>query len=264
MIVENSGRNDPRVVRKILQELEKEGKCGSKKLYHGVPNQKGRKFYFMIPLSEKMLGIMGKDEFTKILGMKYHQGIKKKIPLEIQYVHKLDLLKEEYYHLKKFFSRSKHYKKIADYTKFEETNLSNLEFFVYIIKKYYDVIDTPNYQKIYSKYFNAIFKLLIERMDLIHSNFTILKGNTVVAGHIKTIIANMMIEETKSGVMKKLGLSPKLGSKLARELFNEDGSPKIKVINEINIKSIGIKEFGILIPSGETLMKKWKEIQQDI
>jgi hypothetical protein len=36
------------------------------------------------------------------------------------------------------------------------------------------------------------------------------------------------------------------------------------VINEINIKSIGIEEFGTLIPSGETLMKKWKESQQDV
>ena len=134
--------------------------------------------------------------------------------------------------------------------------LNNLEFFVYIIKSYYNVIDTPEDTPIISTYFNAVFRFLIGRMDLTHSNFKQLKSNSIVSGPIKTIIANMMIEETKSGVMKKLGLSPKLGSKLAKELFNEDGSPKIKVINEINIKSIGVKKFGTLIPSGETLMKK--------
>ena len=83
----------------------------------------------------------------------------------------------------------------------------------------------------------------------------------VVGGPMKTWIANLMIENTKSGTMKKLGLSTKLGAKLAKELFNDDDSPKIDVINKINEDSIGMKEYGTKIPSGETLMKKWQDLQ---
>jgi len=266
MIVKESSVKDPKVVRKVLLELEKHDKMITSKVFHyAVPNQKKRTFYFKIPFSEKILSMMGKEESLNKIGTKYYVGIKKGIPLEMQYLYKLNLLNEEYHDLKKLFkSKTKNYEKIANITNWEKLMLENLEFFVYIIKSYYNVIDTPEDTPIISTYFNAVFRFLIGRMDLTHSNFKQLKSNSIVSGPIKTIIANMMIEETKSGVMKKLGLSPKLGSKLAKELFNEDGSPKIKVINEINIKSIGIEEFGTLIPSGETLMKKWKESQQDV
>ena len=93
-------------------------------------------------------------------------------------------------------------------------------------------------------------------------SYSTLKGNKILVGPIKTILANIMMEKTKSDAMKTIGLSPKLAANFEKSVFNKDGTPKVKAINEINIKSIGVKEFGSLVPSGETLMEKWKKLQK--
>lgn len=265
MIVRDSGVKDPKVIRNVLTELEKQDKrIAFQKFNYVVPKQRGRIFYFKRPFSDKILGIIGKEELLSKIGIKYYFGVKKDIPLEIQYTHKLSLLNNEYNSLKKLFKKkSENYEKITKITDWENLTLNNLEFFVSVIKKYYILVDDPENSQMCFEYVNGIFPELIEKMDFFYSNFTELKSNSKVAGPIKTIIAGMMIDENKSGVMKKIGMSPKSGSKFEKELFNEDRTPKIKAINEINIKSIGVKEFGP-IPSGETLMKKWKETQQDV
>lgn len=264
-IVKESGVNDPKIVRKTLLELkEKDKKISSKKFQYMVEKQKGREFYFVFPISEKVWRKLGREEAFRIMGDGYYFGVKNEIPLEIQYMHKLIFLKDEFLDLcKKFSKQNENYDIIIRKTGFEKRVVSILNFYAFIIDSYYKIIDSYGNDPFYFTYFDSVFRLMIEEMDRWHSNFKELRTNQKVGGPLKAMIANMMIDQSKSGVMKKIGMSPKSGRKYEKELFNKDGTPKAETINQLNLNSIGKKEFGDIVPSGENLMKKWKKLQNE-
>ena len=257
MIVKKSGVKDPKVIRKRLENLLKNGKISTIRLFHIVNSNKGRWHYYSTPPTFKIKNDIVLENYLQKIDNKYYSNTIDDVPIYIQFQYKLNCLLQEYLKLKEKFEIKAKGFDFESITHFEEYQL---QAFADLKEIRNIVISNPDSYSMYQNWYDDVMKQAISKMDLMFYGYKTLLGNTVAGGPIKTLIADLMIKNTKSAAMRKMGFSSKLGAKFDKELLNEDGSPKIDVINEINIKSIGVKEFGP-IPSGETLMKKWKDLQ---
>lgn len=259
-LVMESGVKDPSVVRRRLTDLINDNRVSSTKLNHVVDNNKGRTRYHVIPTSKKITNLIIREEYLSKIGHDYYDGIKKGVPIDFQFAHKLKLLFKEFQDLEERFRQKSKGLDFESIRGFKRHNMQLLYDFQLILEAVVQVKMSQDAYWLWDGIENQIL-MTIAAMDKTYATYKDLRTNKIVGGPIKTMIANLLIENTKSGTMKKLGLSPKLGSKLEKELLNEDGSPKVNLINKINENSIWKKEFLPFVPSGETLLKKWKDLQ---
>ncbi|WP_100182712.1 hypothetical protein [Candidatus Nitrosotenuis aquarius] len=274
-IVSNSGLQDHKTVRKRLSELIAKKQIGTTKLVYTTNKNKGREFYFSIPPSKKISDLLLREDiFRKIGTDKYYYGIRDDVPLPVQAAHKLRLLMLEFQRLKQKFDsksncivvkiRDSDGKSMYD---FESSNAQLLIDFAAIVKS-----STSDSYFGFKEYYDSVLRDIISKMDDMFQNYKILYGNGIFDGPIKTIIARLLIENTKSGAASQLpkllfgdskiklkkSFCLKIASEIERELFNKDGSPNIDRINQNNINTIGVKEYLPLILSGEALYEIWK------
>lgn len=257
-IVNESGINDSKTVRKRLLSLIKKEKVSTSRFFHVVKKNRGRWYYYSKPVSAQVQAELTIDSYLKKVGNKYYYGIIDYIPIYVQYDYKFQFLFYEYKKLLEKFKRKSKRDDIESINRFEIYNLQLLAGLKIILNS---IISDQDSYFTFKPSFDNLLKQSISKMDLIYRNYKTLLGNKFAEGPIKTIIAKFLVENTKHGAMKKLGFSSKLGSHIEKELFNHDGSPNIKKINQNNMMTIGVKEFPPHIASGETLYKLWKKNQ---
>lgn len=259
-IIRGAGIKDHKITRKRLTELVREKRVSSMKLKYTQKKNKGRRFYYSIPSSEEISNIITKEEYLSKIGTKYYDGVKKDVPIDFQFAHKLGLLIERFQKLEQLFKEKSRGIDFEEITGFSQHNKQLIYDFFLILQTIAQAKINGSYFWL-KEYYDKQLYSHIESLDKMFHNYKDLASNNKIGGPNKTFAARLLLENTKSGAMKKLNLSSKLGSKLERELFNADGSPKVAVINEINEKSIGMKEFLPYYPSGDTLLKIWKDMR---
>lgn len=258
-ILKGAGIKDHHTIRKRLIDLIKENRISQIKLIHIPQSNKKRIHYHIIPQSEKMSNLIFKETLLSKLGNSYYDGIKYETPIHFQMSHKLQLLNKEFQSTLKYIKTKSKDSNSIKY--FESENIQFIDGLIKVLEFVTQSIENKSYDSFREAYDDDQMRMAIGDMDKIYHVYKEVKSNKKAVGPIKTLIANLLIENTKSRAMKTMNMSSKTGSKLYRELFNDDDSPKVDLLNEINEKSIGKKESLPLFPSGETLLKKWKKIK---
>ena len=89
--------------------------------------------------------------------------------------------------------------------------------------------------------------------------FQYYKANTRKKYHQKYLIVCQLIESSIGHTAKKFKISKKTASKIEKEFFNENGSLKSQLINQIIEMNLGVTDSHI----GEELEKRRKELARN-
>lgn len=219
-------------------------------------------FYYTKP-SDSVNVSLEKIKYHNILGESFYFGIKDDVPVFLQASFKLDLLRKKKDQIsifikKKLEANNSELKSLDNFNQVQDQTLFQLKIIYTNLAK---MILKYNYEPILGYYLEQLVLELISKIDKMYETYETITGKEIFPKLVKTIIADLSMKFPFGNIMSMMGVSKDVRNKFYKEIFNVDGFPKIYGINKINEESIGQKEFGSIIPSGETLFEKWKNLE---